>query len=275
MFSRRETYSGLFSIGSLQPLSGILLLLLLSVPSAACRLFSARSRRSGEVIVMMDIRFTINVSVGRGGQELDSKRFLETDVKSFNLYETRKNLLQFDLVFGGKRGKDAGFLKYRFHRQEEESQISYMLRFAMKPDVMFRNLTHPLPVIEFMDPYLYSKYIGYADMSFKRDKNETIIFKLDTKEREGYSYYAEMETTYFHVQAFGMRHGEFGPVQHNTRDSVSPNSDLSPLVVGCVVGGVLFLLLVAAGVILWRRHLGTLLSFQGGYTFSQARDGHG
>ncbi|GFS20757.1 hypothetical protein ElyMa_003321500 [Elysia marginata] len=231
------------------------------LPGAVPRLFSARARYTGEVIVLLDVQFTLDLVVRLNGQEIDTKQFKETDVKRFHLYEVNRNMIFLELVFEGDDGAEAAYLKYRFTRYSDETSVLYKKFFQLKPDAMFRNVTRTMDRVEFQDPSYYAQTIGKSEASLLCEKKDTIIFELESEEiTDNYDYEVKMETARIQVQAFGVRHGVFGPVSWTRCEPQTLSEKSSPpttdtLIRGVVGGSVSLLVLVAVGIALaiWRR----------------------
>ena len=240
---------------------------------AACatsRLFSARSRYTGEVFVLLDTQFTINVTAQQNGRVLEFRQVSENNVSGFNLFQHTKNRVTLELVFKGDDGQDSGFLKFRFARDRPGSPISFSRFFDLKPGSMFRNLTKTATKVEFQDPAYYPRNMGYDDMYFLCDIHETLVFQRrepsePTKptESDDHDYSVTMETTHLQAQAFGVKHGQFGPRVFKVCTTVtgvaSTSSDSTAAVVGPVAAAVLIISLVAVAVVLihwrpWKRY---------------------
>ena len=92
----------------------VLLLLQQLLPSATAKLFAAKSKKTGKVTVLVDLKFKLYVGAWKNVKEFSSIEFTDMDVEKVQLYEIGSgNLKTLELIFKGFF-KDAGFLSYRF-----------------------------------------------------------------------------------------------------------------------------------------------------------------
>ncbi|GFR83445.1 hypothetical protein ElyMa_000649600 [Elysia marginata] len=227
----------------------MILLLAIAPGSEARRFFQIRSKATGEIVVLLDVEFTLSLTAHKDGQEVGKKQLTEQDIAQVRLFEFATRLVYLDF---GQRDRKSAVLTYGFYRFKSPDKVGLSRFFELFPDVMFDKVESKLAGINFQDPGSTLADLGDTDKSYLCNRTQRIPFHKTSKEKDGYEYSVDLETTYFHSQAFTCpQDGKFSP----GAPTVCPRPDNSrsvpvAIIAGSVAGGVVLMALIAA-ILVW------------------------
>ncbi|KAK3772480.1 hypothetical protein RRG08_043695 [Elysia crispata] len=222
----------------------VLLLLQQLLPSATAKLFSAKSKKTGKVTVLVDLKFKLYVGAWKNVKEFSSIEFTDMDVEKVQLYEIESgNLKTLELIFKGFF-KDAGFLSYRFLKYDSPNVVGLVREFELAPGFMFLRVDSLLARVKFAVPEFTQENLGLAKTSYLCETEETISFVKTSTEVDGYKYVVKLETSYFHAQAFNINDSQFSSEPPTVCKEPSSSSHI--VIIASASSGIAFLVALAA-----------------------------
>ncbi|GFS05094.1 hypothetical protein ElyMa_006512600 [Elysia marginata] len=239
-----------------QLLKMIVVLLLVMVPSSTARLFKARSKDTGNIVALLDVEFTLRLTAEKGGQQIGLKQLTENDVYQTGLREFNKYWMEQYFFFKEPMGRSGVLALTIFHNLGDT--VSLNLNFDLFPDNMFERVHSELDRVTFAAFGSEQVNIGDVGKSYLCKRTEKIPFEKTSKKSDSYKYSVNLETKYFHFQAFTVQDGKFSPEPPTSCEGRDPSpGDSNPsiaIIAGSVAGGVVLLALIVLVVVLVVRY---------------------
>ncbi|RUS74288.1 hypothetical protein EGW08_017963 [Elysia chlorotica] len=208
----------------------IVVLLQQLLPGATATLFSAKSKKTGQITLLVDLEFKLYLAAWKNVKDYHYKQFTEKDVEKINLYEIESgNLKTLELVFKGFH-KDAGFLKYRFLKYDFPCVVGLVRSFELAPGLMFLRVNSLLERVKFGVKGYPQDNLGLAETSYLCKIREKVTFFKTSTENDGYEYVVKLETSHFHAQAFNVKNNSFSTSPPTECKGLSASGNIAVIV---------------------------------------------
>ena len=215
-----------------------LLLCLSLLPFAPARIFSATSKYTEAVVVLMDVNFSLTVTAQNYNDTLQSKTLTERDVMEVDLHESASgNLNLIKLVFEADNSRVAGDLGYHFLRYDLQNIVTLTRNFNLFPAVMFPDMGPTLRPVFFHEPGHTPLNLGDASKSYLCEFTESVSLTEVSTHKDNYTYSATLETSHFHAQAFHVRRARFSSDPPTVCDPPSGSNHVA-VIAGVLVGSI-------------------------------------
>ncbi|GFS21318.1 LPXTG-motif cell wall anchor domain protein [Elysia marginata] len=207
-----------------QLLTVIVVCLLVRVPSSTAKLFKASSDDGRHVMALVDVQFTLRLTAHKDGQQVGFKELTENDI-FYTQFEYNKLPMKLKLAFN-EVFREYGFFTLRmFHNLD--NTVSLGLDFDLCPDRMFKKVHSELDQVTFGAFGYKHPNIGDASKSFLCNRTEKIILRKTSVKSDSYKYSVNLETKYFHFQAFTVEDGNFSPEPPTSCEGRDPTPEPS------------------------------------------------